>query len=321
MASAAEHRMVSPLLAAHEQGRIRLPTEAVTTLGVWELEERATRPRLWRTIGEVQERLGPLGAEVAVLKGVATEARWYDAPGQRTTNDVDVLLAPAAHARAAEVVAALDPGHGRLPEVERLVRARLLQHVDLRVGGTQVDLHFDPFKVGVPTRRLDDVWAGTEPLETASGTIRVLPPEAELVLLLLHLNKDRFSYLGPFLDVARLLARADLDHEALGRLVHDEGWEVPVWRSLAVVVGTLGLAADVPGVSGPRAVLWDRLWAPRTRLRGHEGRARARSAQRWFALHVRRRPADVLRELQRQLLPPPDLRRVATGPRHAEVDP
>ena len=312
--SVSEHRMTSAVLAAHQQETLPLTPATATTLGMWELAECRDHLRFWRTIAEVQDRLGPAGIDVAVLKGVATESRWYDGIGQRACTDVDLLLAPAALDRAAEVVELLDPARGARATIGRLAHQRRLQHVDLNVGTTQVDLHFDPLKIGLPTRQLDAVWDSSELLTTPQGTIRVVQPEVELVLLLLHLNKDRFAYLGPFLDIRRIIERAELDWGRVQELVAGEGLGVPVWKSLATVddVVELDLPAELPPrIRSLRGWTWDRLWGQRARLQGDEGRQRAPTAQKLLALHVSGRTGAKLRELRRQTLPSRPLREVA----------
>jgi hypothetical protein len=311
LASVSEHRMTAVALAAHEQGRLALSPSGRTTLAMWQLAERRRHLGFWQALREVQSRLTPMGVEVAVLKGIATEARWYDELGQRAATDLDLLLSPAALDRAVEVARRLDPGRGCSDQIDWLVRRRLLQHVDLRLGSTQIDLHFDPFKIGIPTRQLDTVWDTTELLETPHGPILVLRPEIELVLLLLHLNKDRFAFLGPFLDVRRMLDRAGLDWGFLEGFVAAEGLAVPVWRSLAAVAVTLELDVGVPRISGLRPRTWERLWGAGARLQGDEGRLRAPSVQPFLAAHARHRTADNLRELRRRLLPPRQLLAVA----------
>jgi hypothetical protein len=306
-----EHRMTAAVLAAHERGAMRLTSPTVTTLGMWDLAERRRHLAFWETLREVESRLAPTGAAVAVLKGIATEARWYDELGQRACRDVDLLLDPGALGEVGAVVDALDPTHGHQTSVASLVSRRLLQHVDLHVGPTQVDLHFDVLKLGIPTRQAGDVWASTEVIATPHGSLRVLRPEHELVLLLLHLNKDRFAYLGPFLDIERILTRASLDEGFLRHFVEAEGLDVPVWMSLAAVADVLALDLEVTRPTGPRARSWERLWGGRSRLGGHEGRARAPAIGRLLPAHATGRTADILREARRQVVPPRGLAEVA----------
>ena len=307
-----EHRMTAAVLAAHERGALRLSSPTLTTLGMWDLAERRRHLAYWETVREIEARLASTGAAVAVLKGIATEARWYDELGQRTCRDVDLLLDPGALGDVEVVVDALDPTHGHLSTVASMVSRGVLQHVDLHVGATQVDLHFDALKLGIPTRQAGAVWAATEVIATPQGPLRVLRPEHELVVLVLHLNKDRFAYLGPFLDIEHILTRAALDEDLLHNFVEAEGLDVPFWMSLAAVVDVLALDREVTRPVGLRARSWERLWGERARLGGHEGRDRARTISRAFLpAHATGRAADTLREVRRLLVPHRELAEIA----------
>lgn len=307
--SALEHRMLGVVSAAHRRGSLELSIETGTRIGMLDLKERHRHKRFWEAIDEVQHRLDAVGARVAVIKGVATEARWYDEMGERVCTDVDLLLSPDDMSRVAEVVKAIDPGRRSLDQIQATATARILQHVDLRLGDIQIDLHFDPFKIGLPTRRLGSVWAATESLTSELGTITVLDPASELMLMLLHLNKDSFSMLGSLLDVRHIVERGAIDWDRLAETVEAEGLEVPVWSSLATVVDILDMDLDVPVIGGVRAGTWRRIW--RHTLDGYEGRQRAPRLQRLLALHARRRTGAQMRELRRQLLPQRGLLEVA----------
>jgi hypothetical protein len=298
-------------LLALEQGAVQFSSASATTLGMQELAQRYLHMKFWNVIGDIENVLSPYDIKFAVLKGVATEARWYSQMGQRISTDVDLLLDPDAVERAAEVVGVLDPGYGARPSIDFLVRRRLLQHVDLNIRTTQVDLHFDPLKLGIPTRQIHKVLASTEILKTDHGNIRVLRPEIELVLLLLHLNKDGLSFLGTFFDICRILEKAPLDWRFVEDFVVGEGLQVPIWKSLAVVGDVMSLDVKIPHVGGPRGALWDRVWSRGTILNGYEGRRRAPSFSLLLAFHARNRTVDILREVRRQVFPPRQLVNVA----------
>jgi hypothetical protein len=156
------------------------------------------------------------------------------------------------------------------------------------------------------------VWASTEEIATPHGRLRVLRPEHELVLLLLHLNKDRFAYLGPLLDIERILTRASLDEDLLRTFVEAEGLDVPFWMSLAAVVDVLALDREVARPAGLRARSWERLWGGRARLGGHEARDRAPTISRaLLPAHATGRTADTFREVRRLLVPPRGLAEIA----------
>ena len=311
LSSTAEHRMGALVLAALSAGKIQLSTDAALTLGMWALAERRRHVVFWETISDVIDRLDRLDVRAAIVKGVATEARWYDEVGQRVCTDVDLLIAPDNFDNIGQVVAALDPDRGSGSSIEWLVKRRMLQHVDLRVGPVQVDLHLDPFKVGLPTRQLGEIWASMSTIDTGHGAIHVLRPEIELVLLLLHLNKDRFAFLGTFLDIRQILERATIDWAYLRAFVAEEGFEVVVWKSLATVASVLTMDVEIPRVTGLRSLTWDLLWGRGSIMGGYEGRDRAPAIQRLLPYHARRRFRDMVREATRQLLPPRQLIEVA----------
>jgi hypothetical protein len=311
VASVSEHRMVSNVTAAIDSGAIQLSPEAGVTLGMRDLAEWHRHIGFWKTIRRTEAALEEFGVGAAVIKGVATEARWYDGIGDRVCTDVDLFLDPGALDNAADIVEQLDPKRGSKSAIEWLVIRRLLQHVDLRIGSTQVDLHFDPLKLGVPTVQIDEVWKSTETIETDQGSIRVLRAEIELVLLLLHLNKDRFAFLGSLLDIPRILQRAALDWDYLQEFVAGEGLDVPVWNSLASVAEVLSLTVDIPRPKGFRSLMWQRLWARHRMLGGYEGRQAAPTVQRMLPFHLKNRSSDVAREIRRQVMPPRQLVEVA----------
>lgn len=300
--SAVEHRLVSLVLRAHEQGLLHLSTDGETDLAIRELAQQQIHHQLWQALAAIEEVLAGLGVDVAVLKGIATEACWYDGVGERTYTDLDLLLDPGVLDDVTDVVVALDPERGDTPAISELTRKRLLQHVDLRFGRVPVDLHFDPLKLGVPTRSLDSVWQSTIRVDTPHGSIRVVAPEVELVLLLLHLNKDGFALLGPFLDIARLVDRAALDWDRVREFVRSEGLDVPVWKSLELVSRTVGIDLDHEHITGPRAWSWERVWGGRA-LAGVPDAPTRVSAQPLLPFHARGRVADNVREVRRQLLP------------------
>ena len=303
--SALEHRMAAEVLGAVEEGRLELSPATSISLGAAILAERRRHDGYWQAIADVENRLASLGAQVAVMKGVATESRWYDAPGHRVCTDVDLLLDPAALGMVDEVIAVLTVERARTA-LQPLVDRHLLQHVDLRLGTIPVDLHFDPLKAGLRTRQIEEVWASTTRLAVDHGAVRVLSPEVELVLLLLHLNKDGFAYLGSLLDIRQLVTRAALDWDRLRSFVSAEGLDVPVWRSLALIDELLGLGLDPSGLGpsggGWRTKTWDLIWK-RAVLGGHEARERAPGRQRLMPMHFTGRNREVVRELRRQILP------------------
>lgn len=305
VASALEHRLGAQLLSVAEAGEVELSADDRRALVAADIATSTRHRELWRGLSSAIDALEEVGIASIALKGVAAEARWYDRLGERPCSDVDLLIAPDDVDRVDRVLDRLWPDHPAADEVVTLVRRRQLQHVHLVWEGVPLDVHFDPLKLGIWVRQVDSIAETATTVDSPDGRpVPVLAPELALVGFLTHLNKDRFAYLGPYCDVARVTARSDLDWALVRRFVEGEGLEVPVWKSLAAVATMLELEIDIPSTGGWRARLWDRLWPPSARLLGHEGRSSSRHRQVAIPVLTTGRGREVAREMRRQLLPP-----------------
>lgn len=304
--SAIEHRMGGLLWSEVLAGRLTPGESWMERLSRQDLTNRFWQRRLWEALAHVNRKLLDIGVEVATFKGVTATARWYDREGERPCADLDLLVAPADHHRAGEIVAALEPDHRLAQSIQPLVDSGALQSVDLTVGDVAVDLHFDLLKYDIRGRQEERIWERTSSFELpAGGSVRVLDAETSLVQLLLHLNKDRFRYLLGFVDIARILARERLDWEYVHSFIAEEGLDVPLYLTLDVVTQLLGIDAPPhPKPGGWRAVIWRRMWPPEVRLRGDVGVARFRNRQRWIPVMARGRLFDGMGSWLRYLFPP-----------------
>lgn len=263
--------------------------------------------RVWKVLEESVARLATAGIEVTTIKGVTSEDRWYGRRGERPCSDVDLLLSPDQLGRATEAVMLLEPDHLWATQVTPLATRGRIQTVTTHVDGLEVDLHFDLFKLGIPTRQSRDVWNQTRPYALpGGGSVRVLDDTTALVHFLVHLNKDRFQRLLGYADVARIVASGRVDWELANRLTHGEGITTSTYRSLEVVLDELTLSwpAGIERPAGPRALIWNVVWRPGVRLRGTEGRIRFRRRQDWIALLARGRTLESLRWWLREMWPP-----------------
>jgi hypothetical protein len=203
---------------------------------------------------------------VVTFKGVTAEARRYDQLGEWSSSDIDVLVEPSAVGRAGEIVAALEPGNAMIPHISILVANGSTEAVGVSLpAGVTVDVHFNLLELGLPLRQRSDIWARTvEHPHRDGGSVSVLDPETAIIHLLLHLNKDRFSRLRWYADIARLLQREpDLDWDFINRFLRTEGLEAPFYLALDAVCSDLGL--EIPNHAIPtgwRAAAWRRLWDP-----------------------------------------------------------
>ena len=300
--AAAQHRMTGLLWtwAREHLGDRGLQARLVKE----DLLVQAHLGRVWSVLESSVGLLDTVGIEIATVKGVTAEARWYGRRGERPCSDVDLLLAPHQLDRASEALAVLQPDHPWVAHLDGLVASRRVQAVTLRLDGIQVDLHFDLLKLGIPTRGSSALWDRTTPYPLpGGGRVRVLDDTAALMHLLVHLNKDRFQRLLGFADIARIVASGRVDWVVLQRDAEREGIDVAVWRTLETVLDELSLPwpNEVVRPRGPRALAWDMLWRRNIRLRGSEGRVRYRMRQNWIALLARGRAREAawwwLREL------------------------
>lgn len=288
MRSAAEHRMTGLLWSSVRTGAVPCAAPWKEQLATGDVLVRSRHRRIWDALASVSDRLGALGIEFAVIKGVPAEARWYDRTGERPCHDLDLWVAPSDVRRVGEVVAALAPDHGLRDHLPEVFGRGLGQSIDFAVNGISVDLHVDLFKLGPPSRQPDRLWAHTGPFVLPDGReVKVLDAELSLVHFLLHLNRDSFCWLLGFSDVARILCCEEIDWDAVGRLVEDEGLDASTWGGLEVVADALGIPPPSRSQAGWRGRVWRVVWRPSVCLQGDLGWVRYRHRSYWLPLLAR----------------------------------
>jgi hypothetical protein len=297
LASAADHHMWGLLWSRVQAGQLEGPAEWVTALAQRDVLTRAHHRRLWHALTDIGTRLGDIGVEFAVIKGVPVEQQWYDRMGERPCVDLDVLVHPDRTSDLEMIIGALDPRHPLRSSFQGIFDRGLYQSLTLDVGGLSVDLHCDLLKLGPPSRHPHRLWEHTVPLVGPEEVlVRVLDPELTVVHLLLHINRDSFCWLLGYADVARIVNRSRLDWDAVSRLVSEQGVEVPVWNSLSAVMSALSTPAiAVPVASGWRCRVWRVVWRPSVRLDGDLGWARGRHKPLWLPWLVREGGAEAAR--------------------------
>lgn len=281
--SALDHRMGGLLWEAVRAGQVLVPPAAAQQLARVHLWTQGHHRKLWRAAEVITARLAAIDAGVVLFKGVTAERRWYGREGARPCNDLDALLHPVDVARIHDIIDALAPEHPLDPAVVDLLRTGVLPSLDLRVAGIDLDLHRDPLKIEIPTRCRPVYWERSEPMVTDAGhTVRVFDTETSLVQLLLHLNKDRFSRLIGFVDVARIL-QGRVDWPVVAELLAAEGMTQAGVAALERVTDTLDLpAAPLARPGGWRAAAWDRLWPDAAKLGGRGGLVTLQHRQLWL---------------------------------------
>jgi Uncharacterised nucleotidyltransferase len=265
--------------------------------------------RLWEELVELSLLFDDAGIDVAIAKGIAAEAQWYDEVGQRPASDLDLLLSPAQVHQIDDIVAMLEPTHPLLGKVRRFAASGYLDSIDLEHRGVPIDLHWDILKLGVPSRAQAMMWERTVPFALPDGrAIRTLDSESAFVHFLVHVNKDRFRRVLGFVDPTRIRTRDQLDLTVVQRLARADGIEASVGASWQVIEETLRLDRDAALGGGPlRTAVWHVAWRPAVRLRATESTIRFRHRQWLLAFLARGRALEALRSWLKRTFPPRDL--------------
>jgi hypothetical protein len=309
---AAEHRMTGLLWSwVSEQA---LASEETTKLAVWDLTIQAHQARVASVLESCLERLSAVGIDVATIKGVTAEERWYERRGERPCSDVDLLMAPDQVDRTPELVALLQPDHPWLPHLGEMVAARQIQSVTLNVEALEVDVHLDLLKLGVWMRDPAAAWSSTTYHTLRGGRrVRVLDDTWALFHFLVHLNKDRFQRLLGYADVVRIVKAGHVDWPRLHELAETEGLAAPISLSLDAVLEDLGMRPGPASTSDQRVappvpsgtrLVWKLFWGRRVRLRGVEGRLRYRHRQNLIVMVSRGRMREAIDWWFREVFPP-----------------
>ena len=302
--SAGEHRLAGLAFWAAEEGFIELGTAARRDLAGAKLAIVAHNRKVAGAAASLMSELEAAGHQAAIFKGVASESRWYPESGTRPSTDADLLLRPGGGDLDA-LIRELVPDHPLEGRISRLVERGHIQSIDFQWNGIWIDLHFDPFKVGVPLPGLDRLWDHLGEVELDGGVLRALGPEVSLLQAALHLQKDRFSRLYGFADVAFIAASPGLDRELARGLAGDFGLAVHFNETLAVVGDVLRL--PIPYDPGLRSAVWRAIWPERSRLRGTVGMTRRVRTHYWIPFTMRGRRLDAFRFWYRKVVPPGDI--------------
>ena len=310
--SAFDHRMDGLLYSFAIADRLPslLSKSDMRVLAAATLDVEARQARQAATLAEISERLAPVEVRPVVIKGLPTQARWYDQPGERPSTDVDIVLDVTGERAISETLEVLGLEPRRACQAGALVARKRLQSVGHAYSGVAIDIHFDHLKLGMWTRNRDAFFRSAEAVQLPNGQSVLAPdPEHALLLFLVHMNKDRFSLLLSFVDVLRIIDREQIDWARFDELVRADGLEVPAYRSLAAVLSVAGRTHPnrETGRGSPRSLLWTASWPERSRLRGRHGRATRKRRQTLIPFLASGRLAEALTEVRRQYAPPRDL--------------
>ncbi|GAB4534260.1 MAG: hypothetical protein Tsb0020_49870 [Haliangiales bacterium] len=176
-----------------------------------------------RHLDEVSRALMDAGVAMAPIKGVAYLGRIYTDPAERPMSDIDLLVPPAQHARASEVLRRL--GFWRVGSPRQ--HSRLHHAVGYKRKGVSVDLHRSIVQPWRSRIDIGGLWRRALPLAVDGSGARPAParggeqmpaaglyrldPVDELVVHLGHIARHELMVPAVnYIDAARLLATVEL---------------------------------------------------------------------------------------------------------------
>jgi hypothetical protein len=238
---AAAHHAVSGIVYERLRGLPDAPSDLLAPLG--ERYDNAVRHHLrimWE-LAKLQPVLDGSGARWAVIKGPAAVELLYDAPGERSYGDLDVLIEPA---HFAEVLASLDRNGSRLLDRNWTILRRELRgevHLELP-GGSLLDLHWNLVNMYRGHIRIDTIGllARAGPVDLGGVRAPTLDATDFVIHLALHgtlAGGDRLKWM---FDVARAASRRPPRWDLLIDRAEDWNVSAPVGFLLARSHNVLG---------------------------------------------------------------------------------
>jgi hypothetical protein len=191
-----------------------------------------------REISGVIQALAAAGVETTVLKGAELRYRLYGDPGVRTISDLDLLVSPAALARAEGALAGL----GYHLYGEHQLRAAAWQQVgseNIYVPppplALLVDLHWETTSVFHYYRLpYEPLRQAALALDLYGAPVFVLAPEHTLIHLCLEACED-FPRLNLLLDLAVMLREAPVDWDRFLKAAAQFHCQRPVFLMLSLL--------------------------------------------------------------------------------------
>ena len=162
-----------------------------------------------RACGQALQALSAAGLETMVSTGAALGSCYYEDPGSRPLDDLDVMI---PFARAADAISALRTA-GWTPRDPRPERALLRHHGEpfQSPDGGQLELHWH-----LQWEAVDDasIWRASLPITVAGVTSRRLCPEDQLLHVCVHGSRsDPISPIRWIADAVLVLRRRGEEFE------------------------------------------------------------------------------------------------------------
>jgi hypothetical protein len=256
--AAERHNVVAFVLAAAQEGRVRLPAPAPRQLADGHLGRIARTALLRREAARIAPVItAACGASPVVVKGPSVGDRFYSSWQQRPYSDIDLMVPASSLAGAVEALGSL--GYGVMEELRPGYAERFGHDVHVRrMAGTMpvdVELHWriGDDRVGTPLGHAHLIRSAV-PLGLDGGAVVVPAVADQLLLLSVHLLSDRGKRLSWVNDV-RLVAQAASEEEWNGAFATAEalGGGLPwvLHRALDYARHYLGLVQERPFPPGP----------------------------------------------------------------------
>jgi Uncharacterised nucleotidyltransferase len=306
--TAAEHRLTGLLWQVVQSDVLTVDEVQKKRMAISQVRLRSRQAQIVEALPQLLEDARSVGVRLVLFKGAALEAQLYGGSGLRPFTDLDVAVAPESRHRFGELVAKIDPSHALAESAQRFVDAGILDSVDLKIGDIWIDLHVDPFKVGLELLRPDLVWNSTEVVTVADVDVEVLGLESATLQMMLHELKDRFSFLIGHSDLMRLCTHPDLDRTLLAEMIQAQGYGSLFTFVMDVVEGDLGVDVHPTDTArGWRHAVARRVWPATVRLGGGQGRRDHHRRQQFIPFLAKGRVREALRWWRRVVFPPAEL--------------
>lgn len=306
--TAAEHRVTGLLWQAVQAEALTLDEVQKKRMAIGQVRLRTRQGAIVGALPQLLAHAESVGVRLVLFKGAALENQLYGESGLRPFTDLDVAVAPESRSRFGDLVTAIDPSHALAGKAQRFVDSGILDSVDIQIGDIWVDLHVDPFKVGLDLRQSHLVWDSTTVVNIAGIDVEVLGLESALLQMMLHELKDRFAFLIGHSDLMRLCTHPDLDQGLLAEMLAAQGYDALFTFVMDVVERDLGVAAHpTKPVRGWRHAIARRVWPAAIRLGGNQGRRDHHRRQQFIPFLAKGRLREAFHWWRRVVFPPTEL--------------
>lgn len=306
--TAAEHRLTGLLWHAVQAEELAVDEVQKKRMAIGQVRLRTRQAAIVGVLPRLLADARAVGVRLVLFKGAALENQLYGVSGLRPFTDLDVAVAPESRHRFGDLVARLDPAHSLAMKAQRFVDAGILDSLDIQIDDVWIDLHVDPFKVGLDLLQPDLVWGSTEIVNISGTDVEVLGLEAATLQMMLHELKDRFAFLIGHSDLMRLCTHPNLDRALLAKMVAAQGFDSLFTFVMDVVERDVRVVVHpIEPVRGWRHVVARRVWRATIRLGGDEGRRSHHRRQQFIPFLAKGRAAEALSWWWRVIFPPSEL--------------